>query len=455
MEDDHSRLKDFNRDQIDLVIYHANCADGYGGAFCVWYYYKNKYGINNANNIRYLPSTYDKNKQTLNNNFYKKFIDKNVIIIDFSYKSDIMKEIMKIANSVMILDHHISAMEDLKPIPEKFKIYDLKKSGAVIAWNYFFGDEKIPQVLLYIQDRDLWTNELPNSNYFVSYFYEKKFTFSLFEDHMDNNLCNQGIEIGKQWVEYKDIIVEKNAKYATKIMQKINNQYVIISYQNTCQFASEIGNKIIENDPITDCAVMWYYKMKDNITIFSLRSADDRIDVSKLAQLHDGGGHRNAAGVRLSGLCAILPHPEAHKLYLDLLESATIKEIIVNNDIMSRYLLFDCKNIGDKFWRNLDPLFIELLSRKNPTVELFVFQKIKNESGKFFKPNYHIVYNKLLDDSTYKYHKNIFHENGKKNIKIDSFNKIGESLGKKISDYEYNLFEYFEETYMKTILIAN
>ena len=60
-----------------------------------------------------------------------------------------------------------------------------------------------------------------------------------------------------------------------------------------------------------------------------------------------------------------------------------------------------------------------------------------------------------LDDVNYTNYYSLLNADEESVFIGNDYNKIGESLGKKISDYEYNLFEYFEETYMKTILIAN
>jgi len=43
----------------------------------------------------------------------------------------------------------------------EFAHFDMARSGAVITWEYFHPGEGIPRILLYVQDHDLWINELP------------------------------------------------------------------------------------------------------------------------------------------------------------------------------------------------------------------------------------------------------------------------------------------------------
>ncbi len=55
--------------------------------------------------------------------------------------------------------------------------------------------------------------------------------------------------------------------------------------------------------------MVWDYDLHHNQTNFSLRSLDDRADVSSIAKQLGGGGHRNASGVVLTGSTGQLPFP--------------------------------------------------------------------------------------------------------------------------------------------------
>lgn len=68
----------------------------------------------------------------------------------------------------MILDHHKSAMDDLKN--EAGCFFDMSHSGAVLAWHYFFGLDTTPPLFLQlIQDRDLLRWDMREMSEALSY----------------------------------------------------------------------------------------------------------------------------------------------------------------------------------------------------------------------------------------------------------------------------------------------
>ena len=67
---------------------------------------------------------------------------------------------MKMARGLIVIDHHLTAKEALQKIPDANKIFDMRQSGATLAWNYFHPRHEIPMFLRYVEDRDLWRNAL-------------------------------------------------------------------------------------------------------------------------------------------------------------------------------------------------------------------------------------------------------------------------------------------------------
>ncbi|MDX1406792.1 MAG: hypothetical protein R3330_01630, partial [Saprospiraceae bacterium] len=154
-----------------LVIYHGNCADGFGAAWVVW----NALGPE----VEFFPGTYQSAPPDCT--------DRNVLMVDFSYKRPVIDMIAQVARSIVILDHHKSAKEDLEPFavqecgegrlawadipsmlrdleelnrPPILALFDMERSGAMITWDVFNPGQKPPQLLRHIQDRDLWRFEL-------------------------------------------------------------------------------------------------------------------------------------------------------------------------------------------------------------------------------------------------------------------------------------------------------
>uniref|UniRef100_A0A6C0C8F8 DHH family protein n=1 Tax=viral metagenome TaxID=1070528 RepID=A0A6C0C8F8_9ZZZZ len=378
--------KRLDKNNVEVVIYHARCPDGQGGAFAVWYFNKSNFGEDRANSIYYKPASHG---EPITEDFYTKFKDKNVVIVDFSYPLVILKKIIKVAKTFVILDHHKSAREDLVAIPEELKIFDMARSGAVIAWNHFFEDRPVPQFLLHIQDRDLWKNSLEGTNEFVTYFYEKKFDFHLWEKYMDDAKCQKAIRIGRYWLEYKKLQVSKAVKVASRIIQNIDGMYVVIAYSSYPTYGSEIGSELLNKYPLVDFFVSCLYKLHKKETCFSLRSADNRqIDVSEIAVKHGGGGHRNAAGLCLNGFRVELPYKEAKDTYLEVLEKITVKYVEQQDDKMEikiPYILINCKDFGEKFFKTPDQLFVDLIHRKFKNAALLVFRLSRRYLGNFIR----------------------------------------------------------------------
>jgi uncharacterized protein len=60
-------------------------------------------------------------------------------------------------------------------------------------------------------------------------------------------------------------------------------------------FTSDAGHELAQGEAFGGC-----YWDTPRGRVFSLRSTDSGIDVSEIAKLYGGGGHRNASGFRVS-----------------------------------------------------------------------------------------------------------------------------------------------------------
>jgi oligoribonuclease NrnB/cAMP/cGMP phosphodiesterase (DHH superfamily) len=128
--------------QQPLCIYHGNCADGFGAAWVVKRAYPE---------AEFHAGVYQSPPPDITG--------RDVIIVDFSYKRPVLLEMALIANSILIIDHHKTAAEDLggRELPSKIiTVFDMEHSGAILTWNFFFPKEAAPTLLKHIEDRDLW-----------------------------------------------------------------------------------------------------------------------------------------------------------------------------------------------------------------------------------------------------------------------------------------------------------
>jgi hypothetical protein len=183
----------------------------------------------------------------------------------------------------------------------------MTRSGAGITWDYFFPDVSRPRLISYVEDNDLWIFKHPETKPFISLFHNVKHDFSTFllylndlNDDQGNNLINITIQAGESILKFKNEQVDNLCKSAYFKLHKFDNEYIIGVYVNTPLFISEVGNRLFDIYPIADFSSP--FNFSGHVTKFSLRSTNDRCDVSKIAKSLGGGGHRNASGVTLQGL---------------------------------------------------------------------------------------------------------------------------------------------------------
>lgn len=256
-----------------IVLYHAHCPDGFGAAWAAWKKFKDK--------AEYIGMQYgDKLPENLEG--------KEIYIVDFGLKEALMKQVIKKARRVVALDHHLSAEASTKMASEYE--YDIEKSGAGIAWNYFHPKKRLPVLLQHIQAFDLWKFTLKNTHEISSYINSFPFDF-IFWDKVERLLENAKtraavVKEGAAIVRYQNGIIERGVKNAYLV--SFGGERVLAA--NSSVLKDQIGNALVkEGYPFS---IIWSHKSEK--VVVSLR-ADGKYDVSKLAEKHGGGGHKNAS----------------------------------------------------------------------------------------------------------------------------------------------------------------
>ena len=285
---------------VDVVIYHKNCPDGLGGAFAAWYYFT-RLGIDK--HVEYIGASHGEQPPDVTG--------KNLLIVDFSYKKDVLNALLKIVNKMVILDHHLTAMEDLKDLDPKHKIFDMNHSGAYLSWVYFFPEEPVPKLILYIEDRDIWTKKMELTDEFSSWFSTITQNFENFVPLLNDSYLMSIIKtegVGMEKANKNNI--SKTVKYADPIFMRISGEYYMVVHINTTVHKSDIGNQVLVGKdmyPNADFSASYSIDDRSGSTLFSLRSTNKHIDCSKIAELFGGGGHRNASGAKIQCITATLP----------------------------------------------------------------------------------------------------------------------------------------------------
>lgn len=258
----------------NIILYHNNCADGFGGAWVA----RKKFG----SRAKYIGVNHHEPPP-------KGLKGANLYLVDFGYPIKTTKKLLKIVESLTIIDHHISAEKTIELA--NAKLYDISHSGSVLAWKFFHPNKKIPRLLLHIEDIDIWKFRRPFTKELIAYLNSYNFDFNLWNklaaEWEKPALIKKYIEQGKAILRYQDQII----KYTTAYAEEVNFQGYKTLAVNFPILRSEIGHFLYKKKP--PISIIWY-KINNQINV-SLRS-DGTVDVSKIAVKLGGGGHKAAAG---------------------------------------------------------------------------------------------------------------------------------------------------------------
>lgn len=267
-----------------LVIYHHNCADGFSAAWCFHHHYSTSgarpYPEFVHGRYGYAPPD---------------VTGRDVYLVDFSYKRQVVEQMLQQAASVTLIDHHKTALEDLADLPGLRTYTDLERSGATLAWDYLFPGQQRPLLLGHVEDRDLWKFKLSGTRQISAHMFSLDYSFDIWDKLMTADphdlvsMTAQGAAIERK--HRKDV-----AELVTTCRRRLTiagHEVWAASLPHT--MASDAGEAMCQGEPFA--AVYW--DTADHRQ-FSLRSRDGGLDVSLVAQGFGGGGHRNAAGFRVT-----------------------------------------------------------------------------------------------------------------------------------------------------------
>ena len=259
------------------VLYHDGCDDGFGAAYAIW--------LKHGHQAEYIPVQHGQP-------FPDVSFGETVYVVDFAYPRDILQSVAA-RSELVVLDHHKTAMDDLEDLP--FAHFDMNKSGAVLAWEHFHPNKPIPLLLEYVQDYDLWTKELPHTEENKAWRRSFPRTFASWKemDLVVSSDCRWKTE-GEAILRSDRIQIQQRV---AKAFEVTIGTHVVLAVNET-QHGSEVAGELAKNTryPFGAC----FSVQGDGLKIWSLRS--DRnlgdFDVSAVAKIRGGGGHRNAAGFK-------------------------------------------------------------------------------------------------------------------------------------------------------------
>jgi len=268
-----------------LVIYHNQCTDGFAAAWC--FHHKDPAGYDFHGGV-YGVAPPD-------------VAGRDVFLVDFSYKKDVLLAMALTAKSITVLDHHASAQADLqnfKPGSEHCPTvvhFDMERSGATMAWDYLFPDQDRPLLLNNIEDRDLWRFKLDFSRELHAAVNSHEWTFEMWDEFMSASPTGRlHLAVAGKAILRKHDIDVKDICRTNKRRLPIGG-YMVVAANVPGWMASDAGHLLGQGEPFAAC-----YWDTETHRVFSLRSRPEGLDVSLIAGQYDGGGHKHAAGFKVS-----------------------------------------------------------------------------------------------------------------------------------------------------------
>ena len=274
-------------DPHPLVIYHGrSCPDGFAAALAARLFYGDRaeyLGLDHGDvkSVDDLPA----------------LAGRAVYILDFSFSPEILAQVDARAAKLVLLDHHKSAAEKLTGFACRCGVvhFDMDKSGARLAWEFFQPTQPIPDLVKFIEDRDIWVWQFPESAGFLAALDMEAFDFARWAEIAAFNPAQL-----TQFMARGQAMDEKFTKLATDIAE--GAQPVVFNGQSGLMvnapgvFHSLIGELLSKKSGTF--ALMWTAG-KGGIVKVGLRSQRN-FDCIALAESMGGGGHAQACGFKMA-----------------------------------------------------------------------------------------------------------------------------------------------------------
>jgi hypothetical protein len=298
---------------MDLILYHNNCPDGWCAAFIA----KMKYP-----EAELVPLNHGLGAGSLLDIMHGAK-DRDVLMVDYSLRTrELNDRLNSVAKSFRILDHHKTAQVALEGA--SYATFDMKRSGAGLAWDYLFGKDSSltksasgasrtgglgeiiymdasrprPWWVNYTEDQDLWNWALPNSQEINAFLMVQPRTIEEWSvlTMLDKDSAGRAGHGVRQYIEYYTRSVVAEAQEGVLVFEGRNYRTAVLNIPYAG--VSEAGNALVKAG--YEIGLAWFER-HDGVMQFSLRSEKSGdVDVSIIAKNYGGGGHKSAAGFQVS-----------------------------------------------------------------------------------------------------------------------------------------------------------
>lgn len=287
-------------------IYHGGCPDGFAAAWVLRHRYPEE-------EILFYPSAY---RDPLPD-FGGRRPDETYVL-DFSWPYEQMVDLAARSVKTILLDHHQSTLDDFSQHhPNRlqwtgggyvealgdglFVELDMKRSGAMMTWDYLF-EREAPPLIAYVQDRDLWRYELEDSRKVSALILSLPHDFGVWDSYADMWATELHDRAQGAWL-FEQALIESlvpKSHWCAMFSQVPNeplldNLRVFPIVNAPYKVGSAVAERLMDHYR-WDMAGYWLVGA-DGLYQYGVRSRDGVV-VHRFAEGLGGGGHKQAAGFK-------------------------------------------------------------------------------------------------------------------------------------------------------------
>lgn len=228
-----------------------------------------------------------------------------VYILDFSYDRETLDRVNAKVAQLVVLDHHETGEENLRGAD--YAIFDMTKSGALLAWEYFFPNTEPPMPCLLANDFDLWAKQYG----LETDAFEAWLRYDRVGQNWEKweNLCfhqptfDKAMELGGIVAAYNKSIMDgfiKNPDNITlsSLFHDDSGKRATYAIFNGMSILHSELSEVVYTTFDVDMTISW--RVKGKVIAFSIRTPNpEKFSAIAFATSYGGGGHPKAAAFAL------------------------------------------------------------------------------------------------------------------------------------------------------------
>lgn len=229
-----------------------------------------------------------------------------IVMVDFSLPEPEMLSIAE-GRELIWIDHHISALRDLKDISSAWPgLRDSQQAACVLTWQYFFPDQPMPRAIILIGDRDAWHWLEPETGPFDEGLYQQD--TSPGNDALWGPLLDDDRAVLERLVARGRVLREARLN---NIRRQVDTYGFPVQFEGHSALAINVRGSGDIGEYVNSLGYELAYCYIDNLqngrlmTFVGLMS--NSVDVSEIAKKFGGGGHHGAAGFSFERNCTPFP----------------------------------------------------------------------------------------------------------------------------------------------------